>query len=253
LNEGDLLAVSPLKDDATGYITVEGGLLLDPVLGSCSTYGRAKLGGLNGQPLKAGDILSAKVDRPAEKGEKTVAEPFKTREGPLRIILGPQDDYFSTDEIERFCSNSFTVSSNIDRMGVRLEGLEVQTLPEKGNDLISDGLIPGAIQVPGNGQPIILFVDCQTVGGYPKIATVITADLHRLGQLRPGQEVRFEAVDLAQAQTALIGLENSIAASIASLQNLENGEQRYLAALHHKNLISGVVDVLSPEPSEGDS
>ncbi len=242
LNEGDSLAVTGFTEGSTGYLTVEGGFDLSPVLESCSTYARAKLGGVTGLPLQAGDIVPTNLDVPRDGMEKVVNDPPKRDGKIVRVMLGPQEDYFSKDEIKTFASEAYKVSGDVDRMGIRMEGTELIPLPEKGNDLISDGLVPGSIQIPGSGQPIILFVDCQTIGGYPKIATVITADLPLLGQLLPGDSIRFEPVDLAQAKAALRDQNTAIQNSIASIAEYFGEGIMDLKALYKSNLIGGIVD-----------
>ncbi|WP_419905856.1 biotin-dependent carboxyltransferase family protein [Kiloniella sp.] len=242
LNEGDILAVSSIGDGATGYLTIEGGFDLTPVLDSYSTYARAKLGGSTGLPLQAGDVVGANLDIPRDGMEKVVNSPPVLDRKTVRVMLGPQEDYFSQDEIVKFSSEVYNVSGDVDRMGIRMEGAELVPLPEKGSDLISDGLVPGSIQIPGSGQPIVLFVDCQTIGGYPKIATVITADLPLLGQLLPGDSIRFEPVSLAQAQAALIDQNSAIQNSISSIAEYFGEGVMDLKALYKANLIGGVVD-----------
>ncbi|MCZ4282474.1 biotin-dependent carboxyltransferase family protein [Kiloniella laminariae] len=242
LDEGDILSVMPLSKGATGYLALEGGFDLEPVLGSCSTYARAGLGGVNGKNLQQGDCLTARLDHPREMIEKIVKHPPRFGEEPLRVLLGPQDDYFSVETLGIFEASEYQISSDVDRMGIRLEGTALAPLPEKGSDLISDGLVPGAIQIPGNGQPIVLFVDCQTIGGYPKIATVITADLHHLGQVTPGNTIRFKVVTPEEARAALDEREQLI-------QQVENSVAEHfgegfldLKALYQSNLIAGVVN-----------
>ncbi|MEH6630648.1 MAG: biotin-dependent carboxyltransferase family protein [Halopseudomonas aestusnigri] len=242
LNEGDVLAVSSLGEGATGYLTIEGGLDLTPVLESYSTYARAKLGGVTGLPLQAGDVLDAIFDVPRDGMEKIVNSPPVLDSKIVRVMLGPQEDYFSEYEIEKFSCEAYKVSGDVDRMGIRTEGAELVPLPEKGSDLISDGLVPGSIQIPGSGQPIILFVDCQTIGGYPKIATVITADLPLLGQLMPGDSIRFELVNLVQARAALADQNSVIKNSIISIAEYFGEGVMDLKALYKSNLIGGVVD-----------
>ncbi|WP_020593035.1 biotin-dependent carboxyltransferase family protein [Kiloniella laminariae] len=245
LNEGDILSVMPLTKGATGYLALEGGFDLEHVLGSCSTYARAGLGGVNGKNLQQGDCLSARLDHPREMIEKIVKHPPTYGEAPLRVLLGPQDDYFSDETCAAFEVESYRVSSDVDRMGIRLEGAALAPLPEKGSDLVSDGLVPGAIQIPGSGQPIVLFVDCQTIGGYPKIATVITADLHHLGQVVPGSSIRFRIVTPDEATAALTEREQLV-------QQIENSVVDHfgegfldLKALYQSNLIAGVVNAKS--------
>lgn len=247
LNEGDILRMLPLQAGATGYLCIEGGLDLEPILGSCSTYARAKMGA----PLQMNVELRTKQMVGSRECERKMLEPVQNDNASLRVILGPQDDYFSADGLNQFLTKGFKVSSDVDRMGIRLEGSKVVPLPEKGSDLISDGLVCGAIQIPGNGQPIILSVDCQSVGGYPKIATVISADLHVLGQLTPGTDIQFEAVDLKQAQTLYQNKEKLIQKSIDSIQDYYGEGAIDLDALYNSNLVGGVVDAQNPSHFSG--
>ncbi|WP_169545783.1 5-oxoprolinase subunit C family protein [Sneathiella aquimaris] len=242
LNEGDVLKVNPMSKGATGYLTIEGGLDLDPVLDSCSTYARAHMGSL----LQVGDILSLKQAASVRGYERLMANPVSLSEEPFNVIFGPQEDYFEEDTVQSFLLNAFKVSSDVDRMGIRLEGNALFPKPEKGSDLISDGLVAGAIQVPGNGHPIILCVDCQSVGGYPKVATIISADLHRLGQLTPGKEIKFKAVNLEQAGASRQLLKSKIEKSINSIHDYYGEGAVDLKALYASNLIGGVVDAQKP-------
>ena len=242
LDDGDTLSVEPLKNGATGYLTVEGGFDLTPVLDSCSTYARAKLGGVNGLPLQAGDSIKVRLSHPRDGLEKIVSAPMLTTAETIRVMAGPQDDYFSDDMIAKFTDQNYKVSSDVDRMGIRLEGDELKPLPEKGSDLISDGIVPGAIQVPGSGQPIILFVDCQTIGGYPKIGAVITSDLPLLGQLVPGNDIKFQYVSLDEAQAAREEQKLELERAISSIQDYFGEGVMDLKALYEVNLIGGVVD-----------
>ncbi|MBO6824973.1 MAG: biotin-dependent carboxyltransferase family protein [Sneathiella sp.] len=250
MHEGDTLAIKPLKGSATGYLTIGGGADVAPVLGSISTYARAGLGGLDGAPLKEGDHIPTHAARATEI-DRVVTKPCPLEATPIRVIAGPQDDYFSTDTLTRFTAQPFTVSKDVDRMGIRLEGDEINALPEKGHDLISDGSVPGAIQVPGSGQPIILFTDCQTVGGYPKIGGVIAADMHRLGQLLPGAEIQFEFVDLKTAQAILKQQQEQIEKSIASIAEYVEVGVINQNALYTQNLIDGIVDADRPDHFAG--
>ncbi len=117
---------------------------------------------------------------------------------PIRVVLGPQTDYFTDDAVKTFLSSDYTVSPQADRMGYRLEGPPLAHA--KGYHIVSDGIVPGAIQVPGSGLPIVLMVDNQTTGGYPKIATVISADIPVVGRRKPGRTIRFVAVDVHEAE-----------------------------------------------------
>lgn len=189
-----------------GYVAVSGGFLTPIQLGSRSTYQRAEIG----VPLTLDARIPCAVLSPEEKGDEDrffVAPPWTHVEGPIRIILGPQDDHFTAEAIADLLNGEYLATAQSDRMGMRLEGKALAHREPALADIVSDGVAPGVIQVPGNGQPIILLVDCQTVGGYPKIATVISADLPRLAQVRPGQAIRFATVDAAQALQARAALE----------------------------------------------
>lgn len=199
---------------ARGYLAVRGGIETPPVLGSRSTHVRSGFGGLEGRALKAGDRLP--VAFTAIEGAELKLDPalLPTAPARMRVILGPQDDYFTPAGIETFLSADFTVSTDADRMGYRLAGPVVEHLD--GFNIVSDGVGIGAIQVPGNGQPIVLLADRQSTGGYPKIAGVISVDLAFLAQKRPGETVRFEQIGMEAAQA----LARERAAFLKSLPNL---------------------------------
>ena len=190
----------------SAYLAVGGGIDTPVQLGSRSTYQRALIGGVDGRPLATGNKLAAKPIRDP-KFQEYRAEPWRHDEGPIRVVLGPQEDHFDPASIRTFVENEYKVTPQLDRMGVRLEGLALAHVSKAAADIVSDGVTPGSIQVPGNGQPIILLADAQTVGGYPKIATVISADLPRLGQAKPGETIRFAAVSLREAREALLARE----------------------------------------------
>lgn len=195
LAAGDELQVGFLPG-GTAYLAVAGGFATPLQLGSRSSYQRAEIG----TPLSFGvQIPCAAV---AGGSPETVADAWLDEPAPIRVMLGPQDDHFTRQAIADLFSNAYRVSPQSDRMGLRLEGKALQHVSAAAADIVSDGVTPGVIQVPGNGQPIILMADCQTVGGYPKIATVIAADLRRLAQATPGQPIRFAVVDAAAARQA---------------------------------------------------
>lgn len=202
LERGDSIAVGPLAG-GSAYLALSGGLLTPPQLGSRSTYQRAGIGGIDGRLLRSGDLISCAAVEAGDSRERR-AEPWRHDAGPLRLLAGPQDSHFKPSALEALVAAEYRVTPQLDRMGVRLEGPALEHLTPQAADIVSDGVTPGVLQVPGNGQPIILLADCQTVGGYPKIATVISADLPRLGQLRPGQALRFALVDRAGARAALL-------------------------------------------------
>ncbi|MBE7637199.1 5-oxoprolinase/urea amidolyase family protein [Sneathiella sp. P13V-1] len=245
LHDGDELHLHPLKGVATGYLSVEGGFNLPTVLGSQSTYARASLGGLNGSVLNEGDQLP--LNQASVHGEdQIVKSPLTADNTPIHIIKGPQDDYFSEETLSRFANQTFAVTKDVDRMGIRLEGDAIAALPEKGHDLISDGSVPGTIQVPGSGQPIILFMDCQTIGGYPKIGTVIAADMHRLGQVLPNQSMQFEFVSLEQASELRLARYAQIEKCISSIDTYIEVGKINVKALYEENIIDGVVNAMDP-------
>jgi KipI family sensor histidine kinase inhibitor len=178
------------------YVAFDGGIDVPPVLGSGSTDLTGGFGGHEGRALRAGDVLPV---GPARGGsgkheEKSLPAP-EAAVVCLRVILGPQEDHFHSETLERFLESSYSVSLRSDRVGCRLEG---PAIPASGpSEIVSDGLVPGCIQVPPDGQPMVMLADGPTTGGYPKIATVVAADLGRLAQLVPGEgRVRFEAVAL---------------------------------------------------------
>ena len=158
----------------------------------------------------------------------------------LRVVAGPQREYFTDAAWACLVGAAFIVGRAADRMGLRLEGSPIDHDPGHGADIVSDGVSPGAIQVPGDGQPIVLLADCQTVGGYPKIATVITADLPRLGHLMPGQTLRFVEVSVEQAIAARRQAQAALAERLAGIVPDEGGFD--LDALYSANLIDGVID-----------
>ncbi|MEI7613097.1 MAG: biotin-dependent carboxyltransferase family protein [Betaproteobacteria bacterium] len=205
LETQDELEVSYLPGGAA-YLAVSGGIDSPRQLGSRSTYQRALIGGIDGRAIMAGNLLPCTSINRADHREFK-APPWSHADGPVRVMLGPQQGHFKAESVDRFLDSVFQVTPQLDRMGVRLEGPALEHISPAAADIVSDGVTPGTIQVPGNGQPIILLADCQTVGGYPKVATVITADLPRLGQLRPGQSIRFQAVDAAKAKQALLDRE----------------------------------------------
>jgi antagonist of KipI len=206
---GQILQCGPTKRGARCYLCVRGGIDVPLVLGSTSTHVGTSLGGLNGRALKAGDVLSLKAPQEKASGEpqrikQHVLDSIGLRE-TIRVTDGPQMDLFSDEERSLFTSSQYQVTEEADRMGLRLSG---PPLKQHGNhDIITEGVPLGAIQVPRDGEPIILFVEHQTTGGYPKIAAVISADLHTVGQLRPRDTVTFEFVSVEQAVTLLAQLE----------------------------------------------
>lgn len=200
---GSTLALGGARRGARAYLAVRGGIDVPPVLGSRSTYTRAGVGGLSGRALAAGDRLPVGLSRGRAPAPRTLPDGLLPCGGGarLRVILGPQDDRFGAEAIRAFLDTPWRVTVHNDRMGYRLDG---PPLPLRGpTDILTDAVLPGAVQVPGDGRPIALLVDCQTTGGYAKIGTVIGPDLRLLAQSRAGDEVRFAACTQAEAVAAL--------------------------------------------------
>ncbi len=199
---GDTIRFKGLKSGCRSYLAVAGGIDVPVVMGSRSTYVAGKIGGIGGRPLIAGDRLS-KGQGVGKAGIRVPSDiiPTYPDDIEIRVVMGPQDDYFS-EGIEKFLGSTFTVSSKADRMGYRLEGEPIVHREGVVKSIISEPSVPGGIQVPPGGQPIILLVE-QTVGGYTKIATVISPDISRVGQAKPGNRIRFRQVELDEAHQIL--------------------------------------------------
>jgi biotin-dependent carboxylase-like uncharacterized protein len=204
---GAVLSLGPATRGVRVYLAVRGGIDVPAALGSRSTYTRARLGGLEGRALRAGDRLPVGEHRgPAAAPRELVGDlaplpPVPGSEIHLRVLLGPQEDAFTAAGLRTFRETAWSVTHQNDRMGYRLEGHPIAHAGAA--DILTDGLLPGAIQVPQSGQPIVMMADAQTTGGYAKIATVIGPDLRRLAQARAGDRVRFLAVAQAGAVRAL--------------------------------------------------
>jgi antagonist of KipI len=200
LREGDRVSFRERKEGLRAYLAIRGGFSGREFLGSRSVFVR----GLMGNAVQKGEILETAnpVTKPIPP-RKISPEmiPIFSNKNNLRVVLGPQDDRFTKKGIETFLSSDYRVSSQSDRMGYRLEGPTIEH--RSGADIISEPIARGAIQVPGDGLPIILLWDAQVSGGYTKIANVISADLDRLAQIMPGEGLRFQAVTLEEAHQAL--------------------------------------------------
>ncbi|MBI5109010.1 MAG: biotin-dependent carboxyltransferase family protein [Rhodocyclales bacterium] len=239
LNAGDVLDLGPLRS-GIGYLAVHGGFDVPNVLGSRSTYARASMGGLNGRTIAAGDRLNIRHDGSETPNPLRLPHAPPLDAGPIRLIAGPQHDYFTDAAWDSFVSGEYTVTRDADRMGLRLDGPILEHNAALGADIVSDAVAPGAIQVPGDGRPIVLLADCQTVGGYPKIATVIHADVRRLGHLLPGQKLRFTVVSIDEAIAARRCAAQALATCIGGI--LPVASEYNLDALYGANLIDGVID-----------
>jgi len=207
VQKGDILSWGGVSNGCRAYLAVAGGIDVCKILGSRSTYLPAGIGGLEGRALKTGDVLrSFPSNRKrlehiiGRKVPQQFIPEYKSLE-EIRVILGPQVDYFSEENISTFLNSEYTITPESDRMGYRFEGPEIKHGIKMG--IISDGIPLGAIQVSGNGKPIVMMADRQTIGGYAKIATVVTPDISKFAQMKPDDKVRFQELNLAQAHKVL--------------------------------------------------
>jgi biotin-dependent carboxylase-like uncharacterized protein len=240
LSEGAHVRVVVGQNSISCALAIEGGIALEPVMGSLSTYARAHLGGFEGRVLSAGDLLPTMRAEAEERPELRLADLDLDVPSRIRVVLGPQDDYFTPEALATFLAQPYEVTRATDRMGMRLDGSPLTHA--KGFNIVSDGIAPGSIQVPGDGQPIILLADRQTTGGYPKIATVASVDLPALGRVGPGVRLQFEAISVEAAED--LGREQARmeAGWQASLQPVAAAMGVREGALYDANLISGVAD-----------
>jgi biotin-dependent carboxylase-like uncharacterized protein len=216
---GTVLKCGGMKTGSRSYLAVQGGFEVPAVMGSTATDVRGRFGGFEGRGLKAGDML------PVHNGANARARKLKPgtldaiyRRDYVRLTRGAQQEWFGPDAFEVLFSSPYSISDQSDRTGLRLKGEPIR--PREQSQLLTDGIPLGAMQVPQDGQPIILFVDQQTTGGYPKIANVIMADMHHVGQLRPHEQVRFQEVSIPQAITLLKEQERWLENAFVSLKTI---------------------------------
>lgn len=210
LSPGDTVRIGAARAGVRIYVAFSGGLDVPHALGSRATYLRGRLGGLEGRSLKRDDVLRrlpAAMPSPRRLAPSEI--PPLEVEPRIRVVLGPQADHFTAEGIAAFLGGIYAMLPQSDRMGARLAGPRIAHA--RGHDIISDGIALGSIQVPGDGQPIVLLVDRQSTGGYTKIATVGSFDIGRIGQVKPGQRVRFQAVEVAEAHRLRRAWELSLA------------------------------------------
>ena len=205
VNRGDILKMGICRSGLRNYLAFAGGIDVPIIMNSKSTNLKAKVGGFNGRKLMTGDILSVGVgslEAPLTLNKHYI--PTYSKDIKIGVILGQQDDHFTEAGIKTFLNETYTVTQESDRMGIRLSSVSGATIEHKnGADIISDGITFGAIQVPGSGQPIVMMADRQTTGGYTKIGNVISSDLAKLAQATPGTKVKFVEYTLEQAVQAI--------------------------------------------------
>ena len=214
LKPGQTLKCGATKSGARCYLCVQGGIEVKLFLGSASKHLLSGLGGFEGRALRKGDVLRVASAKEAFRTfrSKKVPEGLLAQLAPrkiLRVTPGPQAAWFSAAAQETFHESSYRLTEDSNRMGLRLEGPPIPASVQ--GEMVSEGVALGAVQIPAGGQPIILFVEQQTTGGYPKIANVISADFHAIGQLRPRDELRFEPVDMETARKLLREQESLLA------------------------------------------
>jgi biotin-dependent carboxylase-like uncharacterized protein len=243
LRRGEVVRIGSLSDGAVLYIAIEGGFDIAPVLGSVSTYIRGGFGGWHGRALRTGDRVPLRCDRTGDREDCRFDGLDLSRPPRFRAVVGPQRDLFSDREIATFFASEFTVSADSDRVGMRLCGAQVHDA--RGVNMTSDGIAPGSIQVPGSGQPIVLLADRQTTGGYPKIATVISADLPALGRVPIGAKIAFEPITVDAAQALRREHADEIGRICDRIVPIDRDATEIAPLLLDSNLISGVVDAQS--------
>lgn len=201
--DGDVLSIKGAKQGLRCYLAVAGGFDVPLFMGSASTNLKINVGGFNGRKLKAGDILKiGKADKIKNIEKRELPENTYNNPVRVRVVLGPQDDMFSENDLMLFSKQQYTVTSDLDRMGIRLWGIALRGKEKL--EIISDAITFGSIQITNSGMPIILMADHQTTGGYAKIATVISADLPKLAQVKPNDKINFEIIDIDTAEKIAI-------------------------------------------------
>lgn len=201
---GSEVKLHSAKNGSRTYIAFYGGFDIAPVMGSRATSLQCHIGGLDGRKLEKGDVLPLRPvsQLPENLSRRSAAHHIRRKkENIIRVILGPQEDAFTEEGLDTFLGTPYTVSKEFDRMGCRLEGQPIRHKTD--GNIISDGIVNGAIQVPTTGQPIIMLAERQATGGYTKIATVISVDLPLIGQCLPGDILRFQAVSIDEAHRQL--------------------------------------------------
>jgi 5-oxoprolinase (ATP-hydrolysing) subunit C len=257
LADGETLTLGFARAGCFSYLAIEGGIAGEPVFGSLAVTARAGLGSPYPRPLQAGDELQAV---PASGAAEHRIDLPALADGPIRVVMGPQDDEFGDETKKLFLESEWKISATSDRMGYRLEGPAIKHL--HGHNIVSDGTVNGSIQVTGN-SPIVLMADRGTSGGYPKIAAVITADLGRFAQIPAGKAFHFEAVSMAEAQAEARGFARLLRALPDRLRGIESFDLN-IEALRDANVAGSAVsavdagtwqtpsaDALAPDQFEG--
>lgn len=238
LDAGQHISIGVGRRGLRGYLAAAGGFDLRPVLGSCSVHTRTGIGPCDGRILAVGDRLPLNSSSPAGPDRRFDSNRLPPRRTTLRVVIGPQDHFFTAEDIERFFASEFEITQRCDRMGYQFTGPDFEYRKEI--TLISEGIALGSLQVPGRNIVIAALLDRQTTGGYPKIATIITPDVRELAHLAAGTRIRFVRVSIEEAQEIRRNFENDVMRRIDDhLADIRGGlptpEQ-----LFSSNLISGV-------------
>jgi 5-oxoprolinase (ATP-hydrolysing) subunit C len=237
LADGESLTLGFARGGSFSTLAIEGAIQGEPMFGSLAVNARAGLGSPYPRPLQTGDELQ--MQTASGTAERRIDLPVLT-EGPIRVVMGPQDGEFG-DATQLFLDSEWKISATSDRMGYRLEGPAIKHL--HGHNIVSDGTVNGSIQVPGNGAPIVLMPDRGTSGGYPKIATVITADLGRFAQIPAGRGFRFKAIGMTEAQAELRKYSELLRSLPDRVREIENFDLD-LEALQSANVAGAAVSAI---------
>ena len=236
--DGETLTLGFARGAAFSYLAIEGGIAGEPTFGSLAVNARAGLGSPFPRPLQTGDEFQVRAASSATERRIELPAPVQ---GPIRIVLGPQDDEFSDGDKALFLDSEWKISATSDRMGYRLEGPVIKHL--HGHNIVSDGTVNGSIQVPGNGAPIVLMADRGTSGGYPKIATVISVDFGRFAQIPAGTGFRFNAIPVTEAQAEARTFADLLRSLPDRLRAIENNELN-IEALRDANVAGSAVSAI---------
>lgn len=237
LAPGERLVVGPARSGVYGYLAVAGGFDIEPVLGSCSVHLRS---GVGGAALASGASLALRqTSVPANAPLALERQFWPASDGPVRVVWGPQDDLFTERAKAEFLRGPYHVTLQSDRMGYRLEGPPIEHAGDF--NIVSDGIVLGSIQVPGNQQPIVLLADRQSTGGYPKIATVVASDIRHLVQRGLQVPFRFEAVSLDEADSILRVARSAFDDLCSRIRPISAGDLFVSERLLGLNLIDGFV------------
>ncbi|MBU1012151.1 MAG: biotin-dependent carboxyltransferase family protein [Bacteroidetes bacterium] len=197
--KGDILVMGAVKKGMRAYLSIAGGVIIPDVMGSRSTYLRAKVGGFQGRKIETGDLIE--IGKNSLILMKEIPSPLLfiyPGIQTIRVLKGTEFYRFENEAWNTFLNSEYTISNQNDRMGYRLSGPPIKH--KNGADIISSGIVNGSIQVPGHGEPIIMMADHQTVGGYTKIANVVSVDLPIMGQMKAGDKIKFKEITLEEAQ-----------------------------------------------------